>query len=76
MTKIINRPFYLEQLKGLKDKKIIKVLTGVRRSGKSTIFKLYQEYLLNNGIKQSQIISLNLEKIEQFIKKLKCLKNT
>lgn len=64
MTKIINRPFYLDQLKELKDKKIIKVLTGVRRSGKSTIFKLYQEYLLNNGIKQNQIISLNLEEIE------------
>lgn len=64
MTKIINRPFYLNQLKDLKDKKIIKVLTGVRRSGKSTIFKLYQEYLLNNGINKNQIISLNLEEIE------------
>ncbi|WP_349677203.1 ATP-binding protein, partial [Catenibacterium sp. UBA627] len=43
---------------------IIKVLTGIRRCGKSTILKLYQEYLLNNGIDPSQIISINFEELE------------
>nr|WP_286696610.1 ATP-binding protein [Catenibacterium sp. UBA627] len=43
---------------------MIKVLTGIRRCGKSTILKLYQEYLLNNGIDPSQIISINFEELE------------
>lgn len=45
----------------LKDKKIIKVVTGIRRCGKSTLFSLYKEYLLKNGVKEKQIISMNFE---------------
>lgn len=61
---MIERKEYLKQLLSWKDKSIIKVLTGIRRCGKSTILKLYQEYLLNNGIDPSQIISINFEELE------------
>lgn len=61
---MIERNDYLKQLLSWKDKNIIKVLTGIRRCGKSTILKLYQEYLLNNGIDQTQIISINFEELE------------
>ena len=61
---MIERKEYLNQLLSWKDKNIIKVLTGIRRCGKSTILKLYQEYLLENGIDQSQIISINFEELE------------
>ena len=64
MNKMIKRKEYLKQLLSWKDQSIIKVLTGIRRCGKSTILKLYQEYLLNNGIDPSQIISINFEELE------------
>lgn len=58
---MIERKEYLDFLIKLKDKQIIKVVTGIRRCGKSTLFKLYKEYLLKNGVKEKQIISLNFE---------------
>lgn len=61
---MIERKEYLKQLLSWKDQSVIKVLTGIRRCGKSTILKLYQEYLLNNGIDPSQIISINFEELE------------
>ena len=61
---MINREEYLNQLINFKDKQLIKVVTGIRRCGKSTLFELYKEYLINNGIKESQIISLNFESAE------------
>lgn len=64
MNKMIERKEYLKQLLSWKDQNIIKVLTGIRRCGKSTILKLYQEYLLNNGIDPLQIISINFEELE------------
>lgn len=64
MNNMIERKEYLKQLLSWKDQNIIKVLTGIRRCGKSTILKLYQEYLLNNGIDPSQIISINFEELE------------
>ena len=42
---MFDRPMYLEKLKSFKDTDFIKVITGVRRSGKSVILKLYSEYL-------------------------------
>lgn len=57
----IVREAYLEDLISLKDKNLIKVITGIRRCGKSTMFELYQEYLRCNGIEEEQIISVNLE---------------
>ena len=58
---MLPRPKYIDKLNKLRDKQIIKVLTGVRRSGKSTILKLYQEQLLKVGVKQEQIQVLNFE---------------
>ena len=62
MEKLINRPIYLDELKRWQDKDIIKVVTGLRRCGKSTLFDLFIDYLLKSGIKDDQIIKINLEK--------------
>lgn len=61
---MINRKSYLDNLTALKDKQVIKVVTGVRRCGKSTLFELYIGYLKQTGVKDSQIISVNLEDLE------------
>ncbi len=58
---MIERTEYLEQLKSWKDKDLIKVVTGIRRCGKSTLFKLFINYLKKEGIKDDHIISLNFE---------------
>lgn len=58
---MINREEYLKKLINFKDKELIKVITGIRRCGKSTLFELYINYLLENGVKPDQIIRLNLE---------------
>ena len=58
---MITRQHYLDNLIRFKDKQLIKVVTGVRRCGKSTLFELYQAYLLENGIEPEQIININLE---------------
>ena len=56
---------YLEQLVKWKDHKVIKVITGIRRSGKSTLLNnIFKSYLLEQGVSESQIISINLESIE------------
>lgn len=58
---MIPRNQYLENLIRFREKKLIKVVTGIRRCGKSTLFEFYQEYLLKEGISPEQIISVNLE---------------
>lgn len=58
---MIQRYEYLNQLKNFKDKDLIKVVTGIRRCGKSTLFDLYIENLRQEGIKEKQIIKINLE---------------
>lgn len=58
---VIERKEYLENLISFKDKQLIKVVTGIRRCGKSTLFELYQDHLLKNGISAEQIIAYNLE---------------
>lgn len=60
---MVYRKHYMEKLKKLKDKKIIKVVTGVRRCGKSTLLLLFREYLSECGIEDAQIISINFEDI-------------
>lgn len=60
----IIRREYFERLIGYKDKKIIKVVTGVRRCGKSTLLKMFRDYLLAHGVEQEQIISINFEDFE------------
>lgn len=61
---MIERTEYLEALKRFKDKDLIKVVTGIRRCGKSTLFELYIDYLKKSGIKENQIIDINLENPE------------
>ena len=61
---MIDRPNYINELIKFKDKDLIKIITGIRRCGKSTLMDLFKEYLLNNGISQSQIISINLEDLK------------
>ena len=61
---LIPRPDYMQKLQNFKDKDQAKVLTGVRRCGKSTIFTLFQEYLLGAGIAKNQIQNINLEDID------------
>jgi len=58
---IIKRERYIEMLKSLRDKKIIKVITGVRRCGKSTLMALFQQELMQSGVKKKQIININFE---------------
>ena len=60
----IKRSEYLDWLIRQKDKQIIKVVSGVRRCGKSTLFAIFQEYLRANGVASEQIISINFESIE------------
>lgn len=60
----INRSEYLDWLIRQKDKQIIKVVSGVRRCGKSTLFAIFQKYLQANGVSPAQIISINFESIE------------
>lgn len=61
---LIKRDSYIEWLKDYRDKKVIKVLTGLRRVGKSTIFDLYINELKNIGVDESQILKINFEEVE------------
>ncbi|MCK5157141.1 MAG: ATP-binding protein [Spirochaetales bacterium] len=61
---MIDRTHYLNKLVGFKDKQLIKVITGIRRCGKSTLLEMYQKYLNENGISQDQIISINFEDMD------------
>ncbi len=61
---MIERPDYLEELICFKEKDLIKIVTGIRRCGESTLFDLYIEYLLSNGVDKAQIIRMNLEEYE------------
>lgn len=57
----INRAEYLDKLIALRDKQIIKIITGVRRCGKSTLMELFQDKLREDGVSDDRIISINLE---------------
>lgn len=58
------RDLYLNKLIKFKDKRFIKVITGIRRCGKSTLLKLFREYLLENNISEKQIIYINFESMQ------------
>ena len=59
---MIERTEYLEELKRWKDKDLIKVVTGIRRCGKSyLLFNIYYEYLIESGVEKDHIILINLE---------------
>ena len=61
---LIQREQYLDFLRRHKDQDLIKVVSGVRRCGKSTLFELFKQELLDSGVKQNQIISINFEDLE------------
>ena len=58
------RDLYLNKLIQFKDKQFIKVITGIRRCGKSTLLKLFREYLLENDVSEKQIIYINFESMQ------------
>lgn len=58
---LIRREEYLATLRQLRDKNLIKVITGLRRVGKSTLLQLFQEELSESGVPKEQIISYNFE---------------
>lgn len=58
---MVNREEYLEKLKQWRNEKIIKVVTGIRRCGKSTLLERYRKYLLETNVNENQIIAINFE---------------
>lgn len=58
---MIKRDNYLKRMIDAKDTELIKVITGVRRSGKSTLLQMFKDYLLENGIKEENIVHINFE---------------
>lgn len=65
MQKYVNRPEYLDFLKRWQNRQIIKVVSGVRRAGKSTLFYLFRNYLKEHaGVKEEQFISINFENMK------------
>lgn len=61
---MIIRTDYLNELIKWKDEKVIKVVTGIRRCGKSTLLEQFQEYLKSHGVLSKQIIAINFESLE------------
>ena len=61
---MIERKEYFAKLKKLQNKKIIKVVTGIRRCGKSTLLKMFREHLIKTGIPEKQLITINFEDID------------
>ena len=64
--KRIERQAYLQKLIAFKDKKLIKVITGIRRCGKSTIMEIYRDWLMARGVGKDQIVYLNFEDYDFF----------
>ncbi|MBQ3112926.1 MAG: ATP-binding protein [Phascolarctobacterium sp.] len=60
-VRMVERIEYLERLIAFKDKQVIKIITGIRRCGKSTLLEMFQTYLLGSGVDEEQIIAINFE---------------
>ena len=63
MAELINRPAYLNQLIQNKNVDLVKIVTGIRRCGKSALLDLFHQYLVESGITESNIIHMNLESL-------------
>ena len=63
MAELINRPEYLNQLIENRDVDLVKIVTGIRRCGKSSLLELFHQYLSDNGTDDSHIIHMNLESL-------------
>lgn len=63
MSELINRPRYLTQMIQHRDVNLVKIVTGIRRCGKSSLLELYHKYLTADGVPESRIIHMNLESL-------------
>lgn len=63
MTQLINRPEYLNQLIQNRDVDLVKIVTGIRRCGKSSLLDLFHQYLTDGGVADANIIHMNLESL-------------
>ena len=63
---MIKREEYLKELRAFREKRVIKVVSGIRRCGKSTLFDLFKEELLADGVEKEQIISFNFETADNY----------
>lgn len=61
---LLKRQQYIDQIDTWRDKQIIKVITGLRRAGKSTLLTLYQQHLMALGVEENHIISVNFESLD------------
>ena len=64
MKNLIKRPIYLDELIENKDVDLIKIITGIRRCGKSSLMELFHQHLLESGIDKGRIIHMNLESLK------------
>ena len=64
VASLVERKEYLAELIGWKDEQVIKVVTGIRRCGKSTLLAQFQEWLKENGVSDEQVVSVNFEELE------------
>lgn len=63
MSNLIDRPVYLKQLIENRDVDLVKIITGIRRCGKSSLLDLFHQYLTENGVAEDHIIHMNLESL-------------
>lgn len=63
MSDLIDRPEYLRQLIDHKDVDLVKIVTGIRRCGKSSLLDLFHRYLIENGVPENNVIHMNLESL-------------
>jgi predicted AAA+ superfamily ATPase len=63
MAELINRPEYLDQLIQNRDVDLVKIVTGIRRCGKSSLLDLFHQYLLTHGVADDHILHMNLESL-------------
>lgn len=61
---MVERKEYMEKIKKWREKDVIKVVTGIRRCGKSTLLEQYRDYLIGTGVSSEQIIFINFEDLE------------
>lgn len=64
--RVVERKLYLDKLIAFRDKQLIKVITGIRRCGKSTLMEIYRRWLLEQGVDAAQIISINFEDYDYY----------
>lgn len=64
MNERINRPAYLKKIIEFKDKDLVKIITGIRRCGKSTLLDLFEDYLLEQNIPKKNILHMNMESLK------------